>query len=511
MKRWFACLGLLMLLTPPAGAWRPTGWVYHDDPWALDADTGDWYWFNTADTQWVSRMDNGQWSRLPDSALASGWGFYQWPYALASGGPWHWINEVDVQWVVNMRTGAWSRYGAEPAPPDPGEEIFADFSTSMGDFTVRLDDARAPRAVASFVGLATGEKAWMDPQGNVWSNRPFYDQSIFHRVVKSAGAGIAVQGGGVARITTDTNGVVSTNFSNAGYRMPDAVSNGLAHSNGVISMANSGPNTDGSQFFITTTNVPGWDGGYTVFGHVTDGMETVRSIAAVSVQGAGSRPVEDVHLHQVVIRREGPAAGNFDLSAQGVPVVESGGLRLASAGTNVQFQIELEEQSQTLFRQSEDLTAWEQEDLGYHTNAVFWLEGTLPKAELGDTAFFHVSRVRFPIPLTAPASLRGRSFTFWWETDPPILYEVIFAENRWVQGQYRVTRGEDAPVLGAVFIGDEWYRYPYSARLVFFDDSGKEYDFALRFDPGAVTNRFTGNWRTGAGAWNPVGGTFIAE
>ena len=71
-----------------------------------------------------------------------------------------------------------------------------------------------------------------------------------------------------------------TNFANAGYTMPEAVANGLLHTSGVISMANSGPNTDGSQFFITTTNVPGWNGGYTVFGHVTTGLNVVTDIAA---------------------------------------------------------------------------------------------------------------------------------------------------------------------------------------------------------------------------------------
>ena len=76
--------------------------------------------------------------------------------------------------------------------------IFADFTTSLGDFTVWLDAERAPRAVASFVGLATGETGWLDPQGNVW-HKPFYDGSLFHRIAtNSAGKPLAIQGGGIA-------------------------------------------------------------------------------------------------------------------------------------------------------------------------------------------------------------------------------------------------------------------------------------------------------------------------
>ena len=260
--------------------------------------------------------------------------------------------------------------------------IFADFATSLGNFTVWLDHERAPRAVASFVGLATGETGWLDPQGNVW-HRPFYDGSLFHRIAtNAAGEHLAIQGGGIAcagisftneptgpadsdgyafstittnppgvttndfiqgfvpfytenmaavptnyvyagttvetnaaaatftriqlqawssnatkyvvntyqgdswytnwtlqsvettnwgtiyTVTTNTGAspevllhrvtlsmvttstilapVVGTNFANAGYYALDSATNGLLHTNGVISMANSGPNTDGS-------------------------------------------------------------------------------------------------------------------------------------------------------------------------------------------------------------------------------------------------------------------------
>ncbi len=116
MKKLLIALGLMALLVQGAGAWRPAGWVYHNHPWAYDAASGDWHWFNTVDRQWVVNMSNGQWARLPNSAMASGWVFYNWAFAYAqSNGAWHWINGADRQWVVNMRTAAWSRYGVQTA------------------------------------------------------------------------------------------------------------------------------------------------------------------------------------------------------------------------------------------------------------------------------------------------------------------------------------------------------------------------------------------------------------
>ena len=106
-----------LLLMQSAMAFRPGGWVYMNYPWAYESATGDWYWFNTPDTQWVVRMSNGQWARLPNSALASGWSYFNWAYVYAQGNEeWHWINTPDVQWVVNMRTGQWSTFGTSGAP-----------------------------------------------------------------------------------------------------------------------------------------------------------------------------------------------------------------------------------------------------------------------------------------------------------------------------------------------------------------------------------------------------------
>lgn len=395
--------------------------------------------------------------------------------------------------------------------------IFADFSTSLGNFTVQLDYERAPRAVAGFVGLATGAAGWADPEGNVWTNKPFYAGSIFHRVVKDAGGnGIAIQGGGIQYVSVDTNGVTTTNFANAGYTMLETVTNGLAHTVGALALANSGPNTDGSQFFIMATNWPAWDGNYTVFGHVTAGMDAVTAIAAVPVQGTGSRPVQDVVLSNVFVHRVGSAAAAFDVAAHGVPVVETGPMSASAAGSDLILKMEMASQSKTMFRESADLAKWDGTDFGYQTEATSIWTTSVPRAVLGDTYYFHVSRVRFPEPITSPQDNRGRRFTFWWTNQTPAMkYEANFHSNWWIPGDWTATQGTNAPVGGKLLIFDTWTPYPYAARLFFMDDSGtgKEYSYSLGFNPGQATNRFTGVWwqTTNAALRQPLYGVFTVQ
>ena len=416
--------------------------------------------------------------------------------------------------------------GAGCEAPGQTNGIFADFSTSKGAFTVWLDYERAPRAVASFVGLATGESGWLDAQSNVW-HRPFYDGSLFHRVVKVVESneiavwtnGIAIQGGGLLARTVNTNtGVTTTNFLGPGYAMLESVANGLAHSNGVISMANSGPNTDGSQFFITATNVPGWDGSYSVFGHVTAGMNAVTSIAAVAVQGSGSRPVEDVVLSNVVIRRVGEAAKAFDVAGQGVPSPESTPMRADREGSNLNLQIELAAQTRPLMlSESPNLMTWEHSRLlptvDFYTNGTQILPGSIPLASMGDKYFFHVSRIRYPVPITAPTNHRGRIYTFAWNTSPAVTNRSHFGPNATTPGVSYEWAGTNAAVTNQLLSGFEsWTQDAYSAYLVSLDSRFYYYYYSLGFNPGAATNRFSCRRVNGiSGATTVFSGTFTVQ
>jgi formylglycine-generating enzyme required for sulfatase activity len=112
-------LGFLALFVQSSLAFQPSSWVYCNYPWAYDRDSSDWYWFNTADTQWVCNMGNGQWTTLDQSPLASGWFYYANGYAYASGNQiWYYVNAADTQWVVNMHTDNWSRFGQEAVGTD---------------------------------------------------------------------------------------------------------------------------------------------------------------------------------------------------------------------------------------------------------------------------------------------------------------------------------------------------------------------------------------------------------
>lgn len=155
-----------------------------------------------------------------------------------------------------------------PAPPVqiPGEgKLHARFVTSAGDIVVLLHESETPRTVANFVALATGGVEWTTPAGKK-STEPLYKDLVFHRVIPE----FMIQGGcpeGSGR-------------GGPGYRFGDEFVASLRHSGpGVLSMANAGPNTNGSQFFITEVATPHLDGKHTVFGKVTQGFELVPRIA----------------------------------------------------------------------------------------------------------------------------------------------------------------------------------------------------------------------------------------
>jgi peptidyl-prolyl cis-trans isomerase A (cyclophilin A) len=165
--------------------------------------------------------------------------------------------------------------------------FYATFKTSMGNITCELYPDKAPLAVKSFVGLATGQQPWLDPvSGNV-QHKPLYSNTIFHRVIPN----FMIQGG-------DPTG---TGRGGPGYRFPDEFNPTLSHDRpGRLSMANSGPNTNGSQFFITQIPTPWLDNHHTIFGQVVDGMGVVTKIVSVE-RDRNDKPLKDVVLLEVVI------------------------------------------------------------------------------------------------------------------------------------------------------------------------------------------------------------------
>jgi cyclophilin family peptidyl-prolyl cis-trans isomerase len=172
---------------------------------------------------------------------------------------------------------------AAPRKLRPG--IYARFETSMGNFTCELYQFQAPNTVANFIGLAEGTKI---------KGKRFYDNTTFHRVIDR----FMIQGG-------DPTG---TGTGGPGYKFNDEISNLKHDREGRLSMANSGPNTNGSQFFITLGPVSQLDGKYTLFGQVVEGMEVVRQMGKVPVEvprggREKSHPIKPVMLKKVTIDR----------------------------------------------------------------------------------------------------------------------------------------------------------------------------------------------------------------
>ena len=165
--------------------------------------------------------------------------------------------------------------------------MHATFNTSEGTFKVRLFDDKAPKTVANFVGLATGATPWTDPKTGKPATRPFYDGLIFHRVID----GFMIQGGcpeGSGR-------------GGPGYRFADEFGPGLRHDKaGLLSMANAGPNTNGSQFFITLAPTPWLDNKHAIFGEVVDGLDVIQKIGKTQT-GPQDRPMKEIVINSVTI------------------------------------------------------------------------------------------------------------------------------------------------------------------------------------------------------------------
>jgi len=169
-------------------------------------------------------------------------------------------------------------------------DLTATLHTSEGDIEIDLFDERAPRTVENFVGLATGEREWEDPDtGETVAGEPLYDDVPVHRVIED----FMIQ-------TGDPEG---TGRGGPGYTFDDEFHDGLRHdSAGMVSMANRGPDTNGSQFFITLDAQPHLDGKHAVFGEVIDGMDVVEAIGATPT-GRGDEPLQDILLESVAVHR----------------------------------------------------------------------------------------------------------------------------------------------------------------------------------------------------------------
>jgi peptidyl-prolyl cis-trans isomerase A (cyclophilin A) len=170
-----------------------------------------------------------------------------------------------------------------------GKELYAHFDTTEGKIVVKLFTKDAPKTVENFVGLATGEKEWTHPGTNQkMTGTPLYDGTIFHRCIKD----FMVQGGDP--LGRGTGG--------PGYRFEDEFGSGRRFDKpGLLAMANAGPNTNGSQFFITVAATTWLNNRHTIFGEVVSGYEIAARVANEIPKGAQDRPTKDVKINKLTI------------------------------------------------------------------------------------------------------------------------------------------------------------------------------------------------------------------
>lgn len=179
--------------------------------------------------------------------------------------------------------------------PDLEDGMYAEFKTNKGSFIAELYFDQTPITVASFVSLAEGTNKMVD---STYKGKNYYDGLTFHRIID----GFVIQGG-------DPSG---TGSGGPGYKFPDEFVDSLQHdSKGILSMANAGPGTNGSQFFVTLAPTPNLNGRHSVFGKVVKGQDVVDAIGKVET-GQRDKPKEPVTMEEVNIIRKGKAAKDFD-------------------------------------------------------------------------------------------------------------------------------------------------------------------------------------------------------
>ncbi|MFY8217074.1 MAG: peptidylprolyl isomerase [Chthoniobacterales bacterium] len=235
-------------------------------------------------------------------------------------------------------------FAAVASPCLAQDGLFANIQTNRGSITAKLDYEKAPSTVANFVSLVEGSRGWVDTTTGALRKEPFYNGITFHRVIP----GFVIQAGSRNGLGTD----------GPGYASGDEFHPPLRHNvAGTLSMANSGPDSNGSQFFITLAPTPSLDNKHSVFGYVTDGMNVVNAIGAVPTPVA--TPDGITTIQSITISRVGAAAQAFDATGPwGLPVFGDAGPQLLNPSGNFALRFARPPFARHIISRSDDLATW---------------------------------------------------------------------------------------------------------------------------------------------------------
>ena len=294
-------------------------------------------------------------------------------------------------------------------PAECRAQIYADVTVGggvTGTFRITLEHVKTPNAVANFVGLATGQHGWMDANTGAIRSDGFYNGVTFHRVI----AGFMSQTGSRAGDGTD----------GPGYAFKNEIDATLTHNAAyVVAMANSGKDTNGSQWYVTASAQPSLDGGYTIFGHVTSGTAVCDAINAVPTTGSGGtpadRPLTPVTIQSVVI--SGPSAAGFNVNPASLPRLVNATPLLKKTGATYAIGYDHRTFSEYFGFQSADLATWTR-----FTSSPAYFSQAAPVAgdvdvtslAAGTKSYFRMGRADYGTSanLFVPANLASKTLTF---------------------------------------------------------------------------------------------------
>lgn len=286
-------------------------------------------------------------------------------------------------------------------PSTPG--LYAVFDVAWGNpvqtgsFTAKLDYEGAPVTVANFVTLAEGTRPWLKLPTGELSMAPYYDGLTFHRVV----ANFVIQAGSPNGQGTD----------GPGYAFKDEFTSALTHSKaGILSMANSGIQSNGSQFFITLAATTGLNGLHSVFGEIVENLTVVQSIGVTPTNANTGAPLATARLVKVTIVRQGAAAEAWDALAQPLPLLTDGAAIATPAADKVNLNWPRPGGAQVFLYRSPDLKAWTFSGAPFDHDPAIGNGLDLTEGVVGAPQyFFRATRVQYPGGgILTPVSVRGR-------------------------------------------------------------------------------------------------------
>lgn len=247
--------------------------------------------------------------------------------------------------------------------------IYSVFHSHLGSITAEIHYAEAPLAAANFIGLAEGSRTWIEETTGLPRSSPYYDGQIVNRIADIP-----------ERIIQSGSQNGTNSGGGPGYTFPDELQTGFTHTTGTLSMANSGPHSNGSQFFFSLGNLSFLDDRHTIFGTVIDGLDILETIGSVPL--TNSKPVTDVVWNQVEILRQGPAAQAFDVQAQKLPRVSALPMEISLISNEV-FRLEYAQPSNAVYTASlaEGLQVWNPQSVLENpydpfTNALTYTDST---------------------------------------------------------------------------------------------------------------------------------------